>query len=123
MRFIPTRIHGMLDYSTGLLLIAAPYLLGIADGGAEQWILIALGVGAIIYSLLTRYEWGVLPLIPMPVHLMLDAASGVLLAASPWLFGFAERVYLPHLLLGLFEIAASSMTRLTPATLPRAGRA
>jgi len=57
------------------------------------------------------------------VHLMLDTASGVLLAASPWLFGFADRVYLPHLLLGLFEIAASSMTRLTPATLPRAGRA
>ncbi len=31
MRFIPTRVHAMLDDLVGLLLIAAPYLLGVAD--------------------------------------------------------------------------------------------
>jgi hypothetical protein len=40
----------------------------------------------------------------MTVHLGLDAGSGVILAASPWIFGFAALVYLPHLILGLFEI-------------------
>jgi hypothetical protein len=35
MRFIPTRIHGMMDYAMGLLLIAAPWLFGFARGGAE----------------------------------------------------------------------------------------
>ncbi len=45
---------------------------------------------------------------------MIDFLSGVFLAASPWLFGFAEEVYLPHLILGIFEIGASLMTKTTP---------
>ena len=51
----------------------------------------------------------------MPVHLGLDAAAGLLLAASPWLFGFAEFVYLPHLILGILEMGAALMTETTPA--------
>ncbi len=118
MRFVSTRAHGALDYLTGVLLIAAPYLLGFADGTAAQWVPIALGSGVLVYSLLTRYELGVMRLIPMPLHLMLDAGGGALLAASPWLFGFSDYVYLPHLLVGLMEIAASLITRTTPDAVP-----
>lgn len=50
----------------------------------------------------------------MPAHLGLDIAGGVLLAASPWLFGFASLVFWPHLIVGLFEIAAGVMTRTAP---------
>ena len=115
MRFLPTRVHGVLDYLTGILLIAAPWLLGFARGGAEQWISVMLGVSALLYSLLTNYELGLVRLIPMPVHLLLDGLSGVLLAASPWLFGFADQVYLPHLVLGMFEIGAALLTRTVPS--------
>jgi len=116
MRFIPTRIHGMLDYASGLLLIAAPYLFGFADGTIQQWLPQILGVGAIFYSLFTNYELGAVRAMPMRVHLFLDAASGILLASSPWLFGFDERVWLPHLVLGLFEIGAALTTRTVPGT-------
>lgn len=116
MRFIPTRTHGVLDYAVGLLLILAPYLLGFADGGAAQWVPQVLGLGAIVHALLTDYELGLVRVIPMPVHLLLDAASGALLAISPWLFGFADRVWLPHLVLGLFEIGAALTTRTIPGT-------
>ena len=114
MRFIPTRIHGVLDYLVGVLLIAAPWLLGFADVDAARWVPVILGIGAILYSLVTRYEFGLAGLISMPVHLGLDALSGLVLAASPWLFGFADEVWLPHLLLGLFEICAALTTRTTP---------
>ncbi|MGG5887170.1 SPW repeat domain-containing protein [Falsiroseomonas sp. HC035] len=83
MRFIPTRIHGVLDYLMGALLIVVPYLLGFADGTAAQWVPQILGAGAIIYSLLTNYEHSAVRVIPMPMHLVLDTGSGVLLAASP----------------------------------------
>jgi hypothetical protein len=113
MRFIPTRVHGFLDYLVGALLIAAPWLFGFANGGAEQWVPVALGVGALVYSLLTDYELGAVRTIPMRTHLLLDLLSGALLAASPWLFGFDERVWVPHLILGLLEIGAALTTRTT----------
>ncbi len=114
MRFIPTRVHGYLDYLVGLLLIAAPWLFDFANGGAETWIPVILGAGAIVYSLITDYELGVSKSISMRTHLTLDLLSGVLLAASPWLFGFADEVWGPHLFLGLFEIGASLMTKTHP---------
>src|SRR3712207_6815781 len=98
----------------GALLIVAPYLLGFADGTAAQWIPQILGAALIGASLLTDYELGVVRVIPMPVHLFLDIAAGALLAVSPWLFGFADRVYWPHLILGLLEIGAGLMTRTVP---------
>ncbi len=110
MAMIPTRVHGVLDYLTAIVLIAAPWLLGFADGGPAQWIPVLLGFGIILYSLMTDYEWGALRELPMPVHLGMDAAGGVLLAASPWLFGFSHLVIWPHVLVGLFEIAAALVT-------------
>lgn len=119
MRFIPTRIHGVLDYAVGVLLIAAPFLLGFANGGPEMWVPIILGAGAILYSLFTNYELGVVRAIPMPVHLAFDVVAGVFLAASPWLLGYANEVYLPHLLVGLLEIGAGVMTHTVPDDRPR----
>ena len=66
-------------------------------------------------SLLTDYELGLFKVIPMPMHLALDAANGALLAASPWLFGFAEEVSAPHLGLGLFEIVVTASSQATSA--------
>ena len=114
MRFIPTSVHGVLDYLVGALLIAAPWLFNFSRGGAETWIPVILGVGALVYSVFTNYELGVVRRIPMTTHLSLDAASGLLLAVSPWLFGFSTFVFWPHLILGVFEIVAALTTKTAP---------
>lgn len=114
MRFIPTRVHGVLDYLVGLVLIVAPWVLNFDRGGAETWVPVILGVGAILYSLVTNYELGMVKKLPMKTHLTLDVLSGVLLAASPWLFNFDEYVYLPHLIFGIVEIMAGLMTKTHP---------
>ena len=114
MRFIPTRIHGMIDYLMGVVLIAAPWILDFADGGAEQWVPVVLGAGVILYSLLTDYELGAAGVISMPMHLGLDVIGGAFLAISPWLFGFADDIWWPHVLFGLLEIGAGLMTKTTP---------
>jgi hypothetical protein len=114
MRFLPTKIHGVLDYMTGLLLIASPWLLDFADDGPATWIPVILGISAILYSLFTNYELGMVKTLSMPTHLWLDTLSGIFLAASPWIFGFSDRVYLPHLILGIFEVVASLVTQTTP---------
>jgi len=114
MKPIDTRTHGYLDYIMGIFLIASPSLFGLNHDRIESTIFYVLGVAAILYSLLTNYELGFMKLIPMKFHLLLDFLSGALLAASPWLFGFSEIVYGPHLVLGIVEIAASLLTSSKP---------
>jgi hypothetical protein len=114
MRVITTRTHGYMDYIVGVLLIAAPWIFDFDRGGAETWVPVVLGASAIVYSLLTDYELGAYPALSMKTHLTLDLASGILLAISPWLFGFANYVWAPHLILGIIEIGASLMTKLKP---------
>ncbi len=114
MRALPTRIHGVLDYALGALLIALPWLLGFAQGGAEAWVPVALGASVIGYSLFTDYELGLVRRIQMPVHLWLDGAGGLLLAVSPWLFGFDQQVWMPHLILGILEMGVALFTDTIP---------
>lgn len=115
MRFIPTRIHGMMDYLMGVLLIAAPWLFGFAAGGAETWLPVILGAGVILYSIFTNYELGLVKSLSMGTHLGLDIAGGLLLAVSPWLFGFADFVWVPHVVFGILEVGAGLMTQTEPA--------
>lgn len=114
MRFISTKTHGVLDYLVGIILIVSPWIFNFANGGAEMWIPIILGAGALLYSLMTDYELGVFKTLSMKTHLNIDLASGILLAVSPWLFGFSDRVTTPHVILGILEIGASLMTKTTP---------
>jgi hypothetical protein len=114
MRIISTKAHGVLDYLMGILLIASPWLFNFARGGAETWVPVILGAAAIGYSLLTNYELGAFKTISMRSHLNLDLMSGAFLAASPWIFGFNDYVYLPHLILGILEIGAVMMTDPVP---------
>jgi hypothetical protein len=120
MRFLSTRAHGVIDYLTVILFIAAPWLFGFADGTAAQWVPVVIGVVILLSSMLTDYELSLARMIPMPVHLGLDLLAGLLLAASPWLFGFSDRVWMPHLLLGAFEVIVSLVTRTVPDTDARA---
>ena len=106
----------------GLLLIAAPWLFDFAQNGAETWVPVILGAGVILYSLFTDYELGASRQLSMPTHLTLDLLGGILLAASPWLFGFHEYVWAPHLIFGLLEIGASLMTKREPTRERRSRR-
>ncbi len=116
LKFISTKTHGILDYVVGAALAVSPWVFGFKRGGAETYIPVALGVGAMMYSIFTNYEFGAVKKIPMKAHLTSDALSGVLLAASPWLFRFRENVFAPHLAFGAFEIGTSLLTKTTSDT-------
>lgn len=106
----------MIDYVMSLLIMGSPWLFGFAAGGAETWVPVIVGAMGLIYSICTNYELGVVRTLSMRTHLNLDMASGALLAVSPWLFGFAETVYMPHLILGIAEVGAALMTDPVPST-------
>jgi hypothetical protein len=115
MKFITTKTHGFLDYIVAILLIAAPWIFDFDRGGAETWIPVVLGVGTILYSLMTDYELGSIPTISMRTHLTIDFISGLFLAASPWIFGFADYVWLPHVIAGFLELAVVLFSKTQPS--------
>jgi hypothetical protein len=116
MRFIPTRFHGILDYIVGLFMIISPWVLDFSDNDAATWTIVIAGVLVLMQTIMTDFEVGLIRKIPMQSHLMVDFGLGVLLAVSPWLFNFDDRVFMPHLVFGVFSILASLMTHRVPST-------
>ncbi len=111
---LPTRVHGFLDYVIGLSLVLMSFIFA-RGAGPQTWLPVVLGGGMIVYSLLTEYEMGIVPLIRMPYHLILDVLGGSLLAGSPFLFGFAYIIWVPHVVLGLAAMTLGLVTQ-TQAT-------
>lgn len=104
MNIIPTKVHGVLDYLVGLTFILLPFILDFNEYGSQTSILVGLGSFTIVMSVFTRYEMGVWKKIPMKTHLLLDTVVALTLIAAPWMFGFSEEIYLPHVLLGATEL-------------------
>ena len=119
---IPTRVHGMIDYIVGVLLIAAPWLFGFADNRPAMMVPVVLGAGTIVYSLITAYELGAVRILPMSAHLVIDLLAGVLLLASPWMFNFADRIRWPHVTVGIMEIVVVLISSRVPSLTSRGDR-
>jgi len=110
MKVINTKVHGVLDYLVGAFLLAMPWLLGFYKGGFESSVPLLMGVATILYSLITDYEFGIANALSMKAHLVIDAVSGIFLIASPWLFGFHNVVYLPHVAVGAMELLVVALS-------------
>jgi hypothetical protein len=118
LRFIPTRVHGVLDYVYGTALLAAPDLLQTKDEPQAALVSRLAGGGATASTLMTDFELGAVKAISMRTHLLFDAMSGVLLAAAPWLLGYARsgpRYWLPHTFVGVAEVLAAMTTKTEPS--------
>ena len=58
--------------------MALPRALGWGDRVTRM--LTATAAGTVAYSLMTKYEWGLVKVLPMRAHLLLDALSGATLS-------------------------------------------
>ena len=114
MKPIPTKVHGLLDYTTGALFMASPWLFDFADNDKARQVALGTGAAVLGLSAFTDYEAGVVKKVPMTTHLTVDTLSGILVAASPWLLGFAKRVVWPHLAFGILELGAGLLTQPKP---------
>ena len=111
MRFIPTKVHGILDYLYVLALFFVPNIFHFSSNDARTYTIDIVSSAVLVYAMFTKYELGFFKSIPMKTHLLLDYVAGIFLAASPWLFGFADFVYAPHLFFGLFALVVALFTK------------
>lgn len=112
MKLISTKTHGMIDYLTAGMLLAAPRLLGWNSSVTR--LLTGAALGTVGYSLLTRYELGAFKILPMPAHLGLDAMQGVLLGAAPLFLNARPPVAVSLAGIGLFELAVTLSSETKP---------
>ena len=118
MRIISTRIHGIIDLLVSGALIFTPFIFGFASvGGAAVVIPIILGIVLVFYSELTDDEEGILRVISMPFHMMLDIVLAAGLMLSPYLFNFVDQplnVWLPHVVIGIILMVVTLLTNTVP---------
>lgn len=89
LRFVTKSIHAYLDYPVAFALIGLPFILGLgASNPLALWLSIGTGTAALILTLLTDHQFGVLRVLPYSLHLAVDGAVGALFLLAPFLFGF-----------------------------------
>ena len=110
MRFLPPTLHGVLDYASVVALVGISLSKYLDSHGAALARRVAFFT--LLYSLLTRYRLGVIRILAFPLHLSLDAGSGmavIVLASSR--SSDDARVLWGMRGFGAFEILASLMTK------------
>ncbi|MCH7410582.1 SPW repeat protein [Belliella sp. DSM 111904] len=110
MRFISSHLHGVLDYFMLIILLASPWIFEFSDVQEAMIVPMATGVLILLMSLTTKYEFGVINLISLRIHLMIDILAGIILTMSPWLLGFRDWVFWPHFILGILLIFGGFFT-------------
>jgi hypothetical protein len=118
-----TRLHGILDYLVAAAALASPWLFGFADDGMAKAAAVGAGALVVVYSLLTDYEMGIARALAIPLHLWLDGLLGLLLAISPWLLGFDQQVWIPHVVIGAVLVLLAIFSHTIPGYERRGARA
>jgi hypothetical protein len=122
MRVVPTSVHSAVDHVVGPVLVFAPTVLRLGRRSPEGIAARAVGGAETVYSNLTDYELSAKNVVPMPIHLALDAVGGAALALVPQLTGARQRGkkhWLPHLVIGALEVGMAAVTKIER---PRTGR-
>ncbi|MCH9661806.1 MAG: hypothetical protein K0U54_12950 [Bacteroidetes bacterium] len=89
MKFITKRIHAFLDYPVALALIALPFLLGLGpDDSLAKYLSVFTGIAALILTVLTDHQLGIIPIISYRVHLLVDALVAIVFILAPFVFSF-----------------------------------
>jgi len=119
MKFLDTKFHGYLDYTIGILLLFIPSVMHLEAHTAQSLIFYIFGIFTLFLALHTDYEAGLYKLLPVEVHVVIEVVTGLFFALSPWIFGFAGKVFFPHLFFGVMTIVLSLGTKTQDNSLSR----
>jgi hypothetical protein len=94
MRFVPKRLHGLLDFLTVGLFIVGPEVFRVKNSPPSVFPARAFGMTVLVLAPLTDYgpnseslELGGFRTVSMRTHLIVDAIGGITVGLSPWVFG------------------------------------
>ncbi len=88
MKLISPKVHGYLDYVVVLVFLAAPALLHLSMLPAV--ISYSLAGIHLLLTLLTDFPLGVLKIVPLKWHGIIELVVGPVLVALPFILGFGS---------------------------------
>ena len=110
---ISTRVHGILDWMTAGFMHTLPRVMGWSKDVTQ--LLDAASVAAVGNSAVTKYEYGMVRVMPMKAHLAIDAlCGGALIGAALLMDDEDPEVRATVAGIGLFELAAALLTKTQP---------
>jgi hypothetical protein len=113
--FISTSFYGVINWVGSFLLLTSPWFLGYYKVGGVAFLLPTLfGWLQFIMAVFSNNKHGFIRQFPMEMHLFLDVIIGSFLLCSPFVYGFADKVFWPHLLLGGMFFLAGIFTKGSP---------
>ncbi len=90
LRFVTRQVHAYIDYPVAISLMAMPFLLNLGSSHPlAKWLSVATGVAALVLTLLTDHETGVIKVLPYRFHVAVDRMVGITFVAAPFVLGFS----------------------------------
>lgn len=89
-RFVTRTIHAWLDYPVAFALMGLPFLLELGQSNPLALVVSpAVGVAALLLTVFTDHELGLVRVLPYRLHLAVDLVVGVSFLALPFVLGFS----------------------------------
>jgi hypothetical protein len=88
MNIVSTKVHGVLDYGTVLLLEGIGFFGPFSSYVSR--LAIALGVVHLVLTVLSNFELGIVKVIPMKIHGYIELAVSIILVPAPLLLGYSD---------------------------------
>lgn len=81
MKIINSKLHGIIDYIVVLFLMLAPTLFGLS--ALIAFLTYALGLIHLTLTIFTNFSYGVVKVIPLKIHGLIELIVAIALMASP----------------------------------------
>ena len=92
---VSSKVHGILDYASVLFLLLSPTLFGLPE--VTSYFTYALGGIHLVLTALTKFELGIIKVIPLKVHGFIEAIAAVALVAVAFYRRYYRSKFLPRI--------------------------
>lgn len=109
------KTHNVLDYLLGAIFLISPWFFHFEDVLEARLLFLGAGVALIAYSLFTNYHYSIARVLPLGLHMTIDAVLGVFMILAPVLLGYRQQLsqaqYVVHVVMGVATVGFVALTK------------
>jgi hypothetical protein len=108
---VSTTFYGYFNYVLALVTMASPWLFNFWHvGGAALFPPLIFGWFQLIMAIFSVNKAGFMKIFPNQFHMVLDVFAGFVILVSPFLYNFADQVWVPHVIIGGIMLLVGVLT-------------